>query len=152
MKGLRFCIVFCVFCFHVCCFTNTTKSESLIDFATKAVDVLASDGAAELAARHLLGCDEWSDIGVISTITSVFTGSNPVTDACKAAGMMMSISAGIGALMGGPLGFIGGNIVGNIAAFAYAWGRSGGAKKKPTSMKYAIKRTDNILYLIQTNR
>ena len=119
----------CLFCANVFSI-HTAKSEGIIEFATKAVDVLAGDGSAELAARHLLGCDEWSDIGVISTITSVFQANNPVKDACSAAGALMTISAGIGALAGGPLGFIAGNLVGNIAAFTYAWARSGKAKEK----------------------
>ena len=128
MKKIPFCIALCLLFANIS--TYTAKSESVIEFATKAVDVLAGDGTAELAARHLLGCDEWSDIGVISTITSVFQANNPIKDACAAAGTLMTISAGIGALAGGPLGFIAGNLVGNIAAFTYAWARSGKAKEK----------------------
>ena len=121
MKRLPFFITLCLFCTNVF-YIHTAKSEGIIEFATKAVDVLAGDGSAELAARHLLGCDEWSDIGVISTITSVFQANNPVKDACSA--------AGIGALLGGPLGFIAGNLAGNIGAFCYAWARSKTAKEK----------------------
>ena len=129
MKRLPFFITLCLFCTNVFSI-HTAKSEGIIEFATKAVDVLAGDGSAELAARHLLGCDEWSDIGVISTITSVFQANNPVKDACSAAGSLMTISAGIGALLGGPLGFIAGNLAGNIGAFCYAWARSKTAKEK----------------------
>ena len=130
MKKTKFCIAF--FLFFIITFHTTYKSqsESIVEFATKAVDVLAGDGTAELAARHLLGCDEWSDIGVTSTITSLFQSNSPVKDACAAAGALMTISAGIGALAGGPLGFLAGNIIGNITAFVYSWIRSGGAKEK----------------------
>ncbi len=111
---------------------NNTKIAQASNTTEIIADILGSlygDKGAEEVSKELIGCDDWEDISIATTVQSLFT-SDKKDGACYAAGVMQAVGMAIGAYQGGYIGAAFGNFVSQGVIVFYVWLKSQKAEAK----------------------
>lgn len=105
------------------------QASSTTEIIADILGALYGDKGAEEASKELVGCDDWEDISIATTVQSLFT-SDKKDGACYAAGVMQAVGMAIGAYQGGSIGTALGNFVAQGVIVFYVWLKSQKAEVK----------------------